>query len=166
MIPKFRAWLKNHEKMVEVLEIDFEGEQIIYSDINEYGAYGIELKHVELFQSIDHKDKNGEEIYRKDILKATMVIGKNLDLDRRRNVDLSTVYFEVDYIQSAFLISGLNIHKTILVNSLFMDNDYYKERIKGSAHFKVESEEDVYYRFDDFERVGTSYENPELLKGE
>jgi hypothetical protein len=152
MIPKYRAWDKTEKKMYPVIVMDLvpeEGGLLLGK-----GKGPVSWDDVELLPYIGYKDMNGAEIYKRDILKATMITGKAMDLARRQNVELATVYFQVDYIRGAFLLNGLNVHKNILVTCLFKDKNYNKERIRGSAHFKVEGEEDRYYRFDDFERIG------------
>lgn len=70
---KFRVWLKNEKKMVEVTEINFKEKFIkidepYYSKINFCGIV-IPFDQIELMQYTGLKDRNGVEIYEGDIVR-------------------------------------------------------------------------------------------------
>lgn len=96
MIPKFRAWEKETQTMLDVSLIDFK-KSVLVGEHWEFGETNfINFDDVNLMQSTGLFDKNGKEIFEKDILDYN---GRKV-IVKRHGSYASFIYEFVDELQN------------------------------------------------------------------
>ena len=148
MIPKFRAWLKDDKKMIDVDEIHWDNGQLDF--IGDGITFMRIAEKIVLMQSTGLFDKNGQEIFEGDILKFN---DEWPDYCYEGYVDGSTEginYVEVERKTTCFAFGKTRIPETSLTN-LVEDEHYPFEDLITEKSFE-------------FEIVGNVYQTPELLE--
>ena len=152
MIPKFRAWHKTWEEMGKVKRIRFDddGNATTVLFIGKDLGVNAKIDEFDLMQSTGLKDKNGKEIFERDILKFN---DEWDDYCYEGYVDGSTEginFVEIKRETTCFTFGKFQTSDSSLL--YFMKDEYL-------------SFEDLITDKDfEFEIVGNIYENPELLE--
>lgn len=145
---KFRAWDKEEKKMTEIFEIGGNN-SICYRDIEDVymcGKDDLGCLEFEIMQYTGLKDKNGKEIYERDIIK------------NNRYECLSEVIWKQTEACKAGIVKGVfgednDLDGFISEIGGFKFSGIGKYKDKTKAHYIGE-----------FEIIGNIYENPELIK--
>lgn len=136
---KFRAWNKIDKKMFTVDEISWDKNGMFLGEYVFGGCKGtIHLKHCELMQYAGQKDKDGKEIYERDIIKTDY------------NDVYDFAYYQVVWSENegAWDTKCLALHHK---------ENGFKDISRGgycTGYFST---------FKNIELIGNIYENPELI---
>lgn len=143
MIPKFRAWDKNTEDMVDVKTIDLENDGSI-GCIVDYSGINLDVSEFVLMQSTGLKDKNGVEVYEGDCF---IKIFRTIEIPTGKNGIEKSVGI-VKFHEGAFQVRidgwGYELLSEVVQPHIYGANNDYWENIV----------------------IGNIYENPELLEVE
>ncbi|WP_430619613.1 hypothetical protein IGK72_000458 [Enterococcus sp. DIV0183] len=96
MIPKFRAWDKNTNDMVDVKTIDLEKDGSI-GCIVDYNGINLDVSECILMQSTGLKDKNGVEIFEGDLVEHDDNINGTWE-----TFEACEIVYDVEYAQFCF----------------------------------------------------------------
>lgn len=157
MIPKFRAWDKEGNRMIlpkYLYSIDLLTEQITERTKRNYtfSLHSIPFDEIELMQSTGLKDKNKKEIFEGDILKFN---------------DEWNDYCYEGYVEGS--TEGINYVAIEKETTCFV---FGKTKISDSSLFYLTKDENLSFeeliteKEFEFEIIGNIYENPELLEVE
>ena len=118
---KFRAWLKEDKKMVNIETMDFTDKSIQYLKkseiINAHLLRRVSFDDVELMQYTGIKDKNGKEIYENDLISC----------NKHKNI---VVFFE----GGCFKVKYLRNSTTTITCTLNSFLEKYKCKISGNIY--------------------------------
>ena len=134
MIPKFRAFIKDENKVVDVKELSFKYDEVVY----ESGRYTEvrRFKDVRLMQSTGLKDITGDEIYEGDIVKV-------LIKDEEPKITKDKIYTGVVvYRQGTF---DVTVHENTylgIIPQMYMSDGDCVFRILGNIYENPELLED------------------------
>jgi len=152
---KFRAWDKSDKIMLQVASIDFLNNTVMVKPISEKGnqnLYILNFDDVELVEYTGLNDKNGKEIYERDIVKQEYKLVRTAELycGHQFVEEINEEYTE--YLTGEIIISPTK--GTIIRNNIAL-------RINGittniSEDSVIESNCEV---------IGNVHEDKELLKG-
>ena len=116
MIPKFRAWDKELQTMLDVSLIDFK-KRVLVGEHWKFGETNfMSFDNIELMQSTGLKDKNGKEIFEGDILK--------------NNKYLTSVFYE----RGAYCVKFCRTPNTTVTMNVISFIEKYKTRIVGNIY--------------------------------
>ena len=143
---KFRAWLKEHKSMIDVMEIDIDNQTIFYYWFGDHDGHFENFNKIDLMEYIGLKDKNNKEIYEGDVVK---LVHTGIEISADRLEDLKRFVGIIKYENGIF--------KIVKTEKSLIESKYFEmEQKKVSEIF-------IYSKLYDLEVIGNIYENPELL---
>ena len=157
---KFRAWLKEDKKMVNVETMDFTDKSIQYLKkseiINAYILRRESFDDVELMQYTGLKDKNGKEIYEEDILFSV----------NENGVFLQKIDFGSDEREQTEFLNGFKIVNgyALEYDAVFSELKEFTKNIVLKNNIPYENDGVDDFLYDGWWVIGNIYENKSLLE--
>lgn len=116
MIPKFRAWDKELQTMLDVSLIDFK-KRVLVGEHWKFGETNfVSFDEIELMQSTGLFDRNGKEIFEGDILKS--------------NKYITSVFYE----RGAYCVKFRRTTNTTVTMNVISFIEKYKTKIIGNIY--------------------------------
>ena len=134
MIPKFRAWNKVREEMIDDCDLAITSDgSILAGDLNydeESGMLADVTDNVVIMMSTRLKDKNGTEIYEGDIVKYNIVPNPFLSDNYFKIIQARSGEWRIDnYIEGRVLI--FNDHQVEVVGNIFENKELLEDKVNG-----------------------------------
>lgn len=152
---KFRAWLKEEKKMVNVETIDFTDKSMQYLEKNEIiDAYLLRrmiFEDVELMQYTGQKDEYKKEIYEGDVI---------IDCSEDGDYYLKLIGFGYDEKEYSSIIKGFKVVKGIQLDLYFEENKFQGKHAYLLEKYKIKIDNKCIH----FQVIGNKHENVELLE--
>ena len=157
---KFRAWLKEDKKKVNVETMDFTDKSIQYLEkseiINAYLLRRVSFDDIELMQHTGLNDKNGKEIYEGDIL---LSVNEN-------GVFLQEIGFGGDEREYTEFLNGFKIVNgyALEYDAAFSELKEFTKNIVLKNNIPYENDVIDDFLYDGWWVIGNIYENKNLLE--
>ena len=156
---KFRAWLKEEKKMVNVETMDFTDKSMQYLEKNEIiDAYLLRrmiFEDIELMQYTGQKDVYGNEIFEDNFI---------IDVSEDGDYFLKLIGFGNDENEYTSILTGFKIIRGIELDLYFEENKFQGKHAYLLEKYKIKiqksSDDECIY----FQVIGNKHENPELLE--
>ena len=134
MIPKFRAWNKVREEMIDDCDLSITSDgSVLAGDLNydeESGMLADVTDNVVIMMSTRLKDKNGTEIYEGDIVKYNIVPNPFLSDNYFKIIQARSGEWRIDnYIEGRVLI--FNDHQVEVVGNIFENKELLEDKVNG-----------------------------------
>ena len=133
MIPKFRAWDRTRNEMIDVDEIHFYNGQLDF--IGDAITFMRKANEIELMQSTGFFDKNGQEIFEGEIVKTTRFFGRADEVGGFYEYDKELIGI-VKVLEGAWVIDTGNdavplwseIEENEVIGNIYENKEFLKKR--------------------------------------
>lgn len=156
---KFRGWLKQERKMVNIhlmsLSEGWIGYQIFYEKEKKGKFEFSDLENFELMQYTGVNDSLGTEIYEDDFI---------IEMSEDGDYYLKFVGFGCDDREYTSILKGFKITKEIQLNLYFDENKFQGKHAYLIEKYNLKIQKSICDEWIDYQVVGNIHQNPELLE--